>query len=378
MSRAQLAVDMAEFDSQIHDSEKLFVNQLLLDLNDETSGAIDKWSSVNIWESLKAQRILRGGNSNWIQRLLRDATSVLVFVPIALTWFTLWMAGEAFTKFLARHPNSEATFFELWQSGFSGYLNQEFYFSSYVLKTTFSILLMIVLFLAQNRYSDRMETRQEESFDEWNRLLSLLELELSVIRSENPRKFEGLLEQSATELRGLMAQGHLLVSAIKDEVGTIQNNIDIVNSASTALAETISTISSAQVEQANTFKNIHGSMERIGIEVASIPTALEAAIVTSFGVVNSALDSTTSKFTTQLENSLAAVKSVMESLSISQQTYISRGDEISLRLAEILAEIPGMKGRLEMGTMSSQADFHQANNASPSTGTSEGSKDGKI
>ena len=365
MNREQLVDELLQLNVNVHESELPLVEGLISDLASDDLSELDKWSSVNIWETLNPNRVLRQQDLNWIQRLLRDATSVLVFAPIALTWLTLFMASGAFSKYLKQYPNSDLTFFELWQSGFSGYLNSEFTFSSYVLKASLAIIFMMFLFLAQNRYTDHLEQQQIDLAQEWNGFLSRLDLELSVVRSENPQKLEGVLEQAASELRGLMAQGHALVSAIKDEVGTIQDNIDAVKSASNALSETISTISAAQVEQANTFKNIHGSMERIGIEVSSIPKALESAIVESFEVVNSSLENTTMKFTGNLAESLAAVKAVMESLSISQNTYIVRGDEISLRLAEILSEIPGMKGRLEMQTMSSQADFDQLNKAKP-------------
>jgi methyl-accepting chemotaxis protein len=365
MPRDQLAEELAELSSRVHSAERELIACLYSDLLDDDLAQLDRWSSVNLWESLNPNRVLGNREQNRTEKVLRDATSVLVFAPIALTWLTLWMASDAFSKYLDRYPESESTFFELWQSGFSGYLDPSYTFGSYVLKATIAILLMIFLFVAQNRYSDHLQQQQERSFDDWNRFVSRLDLELSVVRSENPQKLEGLLEQTATELRGLMTQGHALVLAIKDEVGTIQDNIDAVKSASNALSETISTISNAQIEQANTFKNIHASMERIGIEVSSIPKALESAIVESFSVVNDSLEETTTSFTGNLAESLQAVKRVMESLSISQQTYIVRGDEISLRLAEILSEIPGMKGRLEMQTMSSQADFSNAVNAKP-------------
>jgi len=359
MNREQLVDELVQFDQKVNVNERILFERLLSDLANKDLSELDKWSSVSIWETLNPKRMLREQELNWVQRLLRDATSVLVFAPVALTWITLWMASGAFSKYLKRFPDSDLTFFELWQSGFSGYLNEEFTFSSYVLKATIAIVIMIGFFLAQNRYTDILEQQQTDLHEVWNGILSRLDLELSVVRSENPQKLEGVLEQAASELRGLLTQGHALVSAIKDEVGTIEKNIETVNSASHALSETISTISEAQVEQANTFKNIHGSMERIGLEVSSIPKALESAIIESFQVVNSSLKDTTMKFTGNLAESLAAVKAVMESLSLSQNTYIVRGDEISLRLAEILSEIPGMKGRLEMQTMSSQSDFDQ-------------------
>ena len=361
--RDLLADELAEFTSKVHYGEKELIEGLYSDILDDDLAKLDRWSSVNLWESLNPNRVLAPRQQNQIEKVLRDLTSVLVFAPIALTWLTLWMASDAFSKYLDKYPESESTFFELWQSGFSGFLYPGYAFGSYVLKATLAIVLMIVLFLAQNRYSDYLEQQQDRLFDDWRRFVARLDLELSVVRAENPQKLEGLLEQTATELRGLMSQGHALVSAIKDEVGTIQNNIDAVQSASHALSETISTISEAQIEQANTFKNIHASMERIGIEVSSIPKSLEAAIVESFSVVNDSLEKTTTSFTGNLADSLEAVKRVMESLSISQQTYIVRGDEISLRLAEILSEIPGMKGRLEMQTMASQVDFNNVVNA---------------
>lgn len=378
MARDQLAEELAEFMSGVHPSEAAFIEALASDIVDDDLARFDRWSSVNLRESLNPNRLFGYQKQNWVEKVLRDATSVLVFAPIALTWLTLWMASDAFSKYLERYPESDSTFFELWQSGFSGYLYPGYEFGSYVLKATLAIVLMIVLFLAQNRYSDYLQHQQDRLFDKWNRFVSRLDLELSIVRSDNPQKLEGLLEQTAAELRGLMTQGHALVSAIKDEVGTIQNNIDAVKSASNALSETISTISNAQIEQANTFKNIHASMERIGIEVSSIPKALEAAIVESFSVVNDSLEKTTTSFTGNLADSLEAVKRVMESLSISQQTYIVRGDEISLRLAEILSEIPGMKGRLEMQTMASQVDFSNATNTKLENMVGDGSSNDKI
>lgn len=357
MEREELANNFQQYVYYVDDAYRSLVSELADDLIGVSGKQLDKWTATNIWELFNPARIFASRSASRAVGMLDDLASVVIFLPIAWTWFTLWQASTAFRSYLAMNAESQNTFFELWQSGFGGKLGQEFWFGRYVQVSVFAICALIGIYLIKGRMEVRTNVRFESWVRDWHVLLSELDRYLSTERSENPRRFEGTLERAASELRELLGAGTALVSAIHNEVGTIQSNIDAVHSASAALKDTIDDISEAQQAQADVFKSIYSGIDLIGKEVGRIPESLGNTIEKTFRTVNQVLESTIVRFTADMTRNLSEVEVVMQTLSSIQQGYIERGDVLAQHLAQILSDMPGVRGRIEMSNLSSQAEM---------------------
>ena len=78
-----------------------------------------------------------------IGRLIAIVRNVLIFFPVALTWFAIGSATRAFEKFLNDGGDSTANFLEFWQSG-KGYLPEVWRIGN-VATLDFQIILFLIV-----------------------------------------------------------------------------------------------------------------------------------------------------------------------------------------------------------------------------------------
>jgi methyl-accepting chemotaxis protein len=367
-SRESIADSLEAITPLVDSSYFGLIGKLLVDLRGQSSKFLDSWTSINLWEAFNPERLIPESKKGRLVSIVDDFASIAIFFPIAWTWFTLYKASTAFQEYIVDNPTATFTFFELWQDGFGGKLAKEFMFTRYAEVSVAAILVLMGLYALRGYLISKEDLELSRSRMEFASIIANLDVLLSTERGSNPKRFEAILERAALELKDLLNSGSQLISSVHSEVEIIQKNIDAVNNASRALQETISSISAAQENQALVFSAIHSSIDRIGHEVGNMPVRIGASLNETFSAVNATLESTVLNFTNNMETNLETVKSVIETLSSVQQSYIARGDTISLRLGEILSHFPGFKGQLEMSTMAAQSDLAVASGAWKPTG----------
>lgn len=86
--------------------------------------AIAQRDDLTMWASLSPREHLpyptqdkNGGVVDLISRTLNLIRNVLVFVPVAITWFAIGKATEAYGQFTLDRPNTGVNFLQFWQSG---------------------------------------------------------------------------------------------------------------------------------------------------------------------------------------------------------------------------------------------------------------------
>ena len=121
-------------------SQDPFIQQL--------SSAIDNRKNLPFWASLDIDKLfptpqvqLRQTKTLHYLALLRN---MLIFTPVALTWFAIREASIAFEIFTSQNPSSIVNFLEFWQNGY-GLLAEEWRISN--LATTSASILAVVIFL---------------------------------------------------------------------------------------------------------------------------------------------------------------------------------------------------------------------------------------
>lgn len=144
--------------------------------------------------------------------------SVLVFVPILITWLGLKMATTAYGELLeadgpevARRP-----FLELWQQGFDGRLFWLFTFDNVALLTVLMISTLLVWTLwetiSRHQSADRTEAETDIADEELARLrirlraaLTEATLVLSQVRLSSPVRFAAELTKAVAEVERIAA-----------------------------------------------------------------------------------------------------------------------------------------------------------------------------
>ncbi|MEU5694043.1 hypothetical protein [Actinosynnema sp. NPDC020468] len=105
------------------------------------------WSSIDLVGTLGNPGPAAGGESAR-SRTVQVVQSVLVFVPILVTWLGLALATGAYQEMLATPAGAEAaagrSFLELWQSGFGGHLATPFTFGLMAVYTLVALVGVVV------------------------------------------------------------------------------------------------------------------------------------------------------------------------------------------------------------------------------------------
>jgi len=84
-----------------------------------------------------------GGISAWTRRL-SILRGVLLFAPVALTWFAVGQASDGFSRYIDENPAAIVNFLEFWQDGY-GYIAEEWTLTRIAFLDFLIIALVIVL-----------------------------------------------------------------------------------------------------------------------------------------------------------------------------------------------------------------------------------------
>lgn len=196
--------------------------------------------------------------------------AVLVFLPIAITWFGLKKATTAYGEALASGEVEAARrpFLEMWQQGFDGRLTGLWKFDSVAIMTFSAIILVITVTLVEryvHRWEDERASEQEEELRP--RLLSALTratLHLSQVKLSSPARFQAELTKSATELsqvgetigkvhtqvlealeKALKTTGQVTdamtagIAEVRDSIATLDKHLTAITSAAETLLQSV-------------------------------------------------------------------------------------------------------------------------------------------
>jgi hypothetical protein len=122
------------------------------------------WASVDLFAAFlgEASYIPDGGRGR-IWRAVDSATQVLVFVPIAVTWFGLAWAAWVYRESVAAGQLRGESFLQAWQTGFGGRLPGLLTFDKLAISTfslVFTLIVMTALHVVRQRWV--AEPRQAE------------------------------------------------------------------------------------------------------------------------------------------------------------------------------------------------------------------------
>lgn len=113
-------------------------------------GALREQKNLPLWAELNPVDYLprpetKGdrGISVWTRRL-SILRGVLLFAPVALTWFAVGQASDGFSRYIDENPAAIVNFLEFWQDGY-GYIAEEWTLTRIAFLDFLIIALVIVL-----------------------------------------------------------------------------------------------------------------------------------------------------------------------------------------------------------------------------------------
>jgi len=153
-----------------------YVNGLVAALGEKKNLAL--WAELNPFEQLPTKRIENKGRSRLIARITL-VRNLLVFAPVALTWYAVSQATTGFGEYTKANPESLANFLDFWQDGY-GYLDSKWTIGDVAL-FDFLLVAAVIVFttlisVLANSNRSKLETIRDKAVVERQALaLAILE-----------------------------------------------------------------------------------------------------------------------------------------------------------------------------------------------------------
>jgi hypothetical protein len=112
-------------------------------------GALESNRDVAYWATLNPLELLPFPVSNRSQTLMRLGRTIgivrnlMVFAPVAITWYAVGEATTAFERFVNQNATTTVNFLEFWQNGYD--LLPEFWRIGPVAKFDFAIIMVVII-----------------------------------------------------------------------------------------------------------------------------------------------------------------------------------------------------------------------------------------
>lgn len=142
-----------------------YLSSLIADLRERKN--LTMWATLNPMEYLPQPAIEAGGRSAMWTRRLTVIRNVLVFLPVALTWYAVGQATTAFSKYVAENGTDVVNFLDFWQNGYN-ILAKEWTISNVATLDFLIIILVIALTLfvsIQGRKSSGLQDSAERELE---------------------------------------------------------------------------------------------------------------------------------------------------------------------------------------------------------------------
>ncbi|MBE1537599.1 coiled-coil domain-containing protein [Actinomadura algeriensis] len=179
----------------------------------ESGTGLERWAVIDLYAAfLRDDTVAEPddpGGARGTAAAVRDlAPSVLIFMPIMLTWLGLFKATSAYRRSRGDADLAGMSFLEQWQTGFDGRLGGWFYFDRIALGTLLLICLLITVTVAEmaaRRRSERAGARERTRLTrELAAALTAADLHLGRYRVDDASRVEEAarrLEDAAEEAR---------------------------------------------------------------------------------------------------------------------------------------------------------------------------------
>ena len=142
-----------------------YITALVADLRERKN--LTMWATLNPMEYLPQPTIESGARAIVWTRRLTVIRNVLVFLPVALTWYAVGQATTAFSQYVADNGTDVVNFLDFWQNGYD-ILAKEWTISNVATLDFLIIFVVIALTLVvsvQGRKGAELQDRAEREIE---------------------------------------------------------------------------------------------------------------------------------------------------------------------------------------------------------------------
>lgn len=262
--------------------------------------AISQRDDLTMWASLSPREHLphptsksKLGALNLVGRVITLVRNVLVFVPVAITWYAIGKASEAYGQFTQDNPNTPLNFLQFWQSGEYGgkeYLSTFWHIGDVARFDALLIGLIVVLTLAVGALgaqSDRAEAKFEEEVESERLALSfVLANALHGRRSASPESIGESLAEALNDLTQAARDVNDVAARLERAtvgVDTLGPKLDVLNQHTDRLV-------------GQSVQSITASMSALVASVGQLNTAVSSNVTQVFADATANLEEVSAQF----------------------------------------------------------------------------------
>lgn len=246
-------------------------------------------------------------------RLLGALPTVLVFVPLLITWFGLGAAAWAYQRMRDSGSTAQGSFLTLWQQGFDGRLWPVLRFDMMALWTVLALSALATATLMRHRWEERDESERRLLSQRLSGALAQTQALAAGAAAASPGRFAAELQGAAERLRALLGQAATVQQCARDLVvqadgatgRSVAATAALDSAAEALLSGTAQMRASAQSASAAAEQVAAGSRllaESVDSAVAALRTSVADSFVTAgrdaAGLIGAAGESVASRFDT--------------------------------------------------------------------------------
>ena len=270
--------------------------------------AISQRDDLTMWASLSSRDHLPRPSSasrfevlSLVGRMLTLVRNVLVFVPVAITWYAIGKATEAYGQFTDDFKGTELNFLQFWQAGEHGgkqYLSSFWHIGDVARFDALLIALIVILTLvvgAIGAQSDRSERKFDEEVESERLELSfVLANALHGRRSASPESIGESLAEALNDLTQAARDVNDVASRLERAtvgVDTLGPKLDVLNqhtdrlvgqsvqsitTSMSALVSSVSQLNSAvSTNVTQVFADATANLEEVSAQFSRIAASME-------------------------------------------------------------------------------------------------------
>ena len=358
----------------------------------ETGVGLDGWAEVDLFTAFpvlsppptpatgpggspKADRRGERGRVPWsrFRAVLGGLPSVLVFLPIVLTWFGLHRASAAYLDLRSHDAEaaSRDSFLGLWQTGFDHRLAAPLTFGWLTLYTALAVgaLILTIIWNGWLRRQDAMAETEQRRTDLADRaaaeavlagratvarsVLTRAQVFLGEHRSATPGRFTAELARSATMIRTLT-----------EKVIAAQEGAVVVADRSGDMAKQLTAASEALTSSLAVLTTATGTLETTGVGVDAAVRKLHEGSAALERSVSGHLSTVTLRLQQTAERSEAGIAGIS---AASRELVTTARSELERSLGAMAAQIGAATGGLTAAAERLSRDLTEASTTAATT-----------
>jgi prefoldin subunit 5 len=198
---------------------------------------LDSWVGMDLVGAFPPESsiVLEPASRDRVQRGLAAFVALLVFTPVAWTWFSLHKASQAYSDMVESGDPIKDTFLTLWITGFGGRLG-ELHRLVDVSLVSFALIMLAAMTVVLHRVATTAAEREIESralgaSTTLVRELRTAQRVLDARRSDDPARIEAVVKRSVKELLSAHKATQSTVETLRESADSVTTTLDALTTA---------------------------------------------------------------------------------------------------------------------------------------------------